>query len=349
MEQPVKKWWQLASITTFCATSFLLATFFNPLADTQMHTLPSLMASTTTSTSGMRIPVPLRRNTNAMLTTASFTHKTDSLEERHVYEDHSTPLVLTGMAALAAAFVGVSRWLGLKAQPGLRMQEVPLSALPTMSRRNLLSASAAAALLLSPIEPARAEGYSAQPYPQRLDPVIAQQRYDEARLEEENRRIQAINRVPGGFPTFIRDGYNVKIKVSDSYETLPSGLVVFDFIPGNLDSPKPQEGQKVIFHYTAYNENGARIDSSYNGGRPLEQVVGIGGMVPGFEEGIKGMHIGGQRRIIVPPELGPPVGPSTFFSAKQFEVFDVELLDILDCRREGFSIASRLVCSKTPA
>ena len=39
-----------------------------------------------------------------------------------------------------------------------------------------------------------------------------------------------------------------------------------------------------------------------------------------FEEGIKGMHIGGQRRIIVPPELGPPVGPSTFFSAKQYEV-----------------------------
>lgn len=45
---------------------------------------------------------------------------------------------------------------------------------------------------------------------------------------------------------------------------------------------EPQDGQKVIFHYTAYNENGARIDSSYNGGKPLEQVVGIGGMVPGY-------------------------------------------------------------------
>lgn len=38
------------------------------------------------------------------------------------------------------------------------------------------------------------------------------------------------------------------------------------------------------------------------------------------------MRTGGKRRVIVPPELGPPVGPSTFFSAKQFEVFDVELL-----------------------
>lgn len=49
-------------------------------------------------------------------------------------------------------------------------------------------------------------------------------------------------------------------------------------------------------------------------------------MIPGFEEALKSMKPGGRRRVIVPPELGPPVGPSTFFSAKQFEVFDVELL-----------------------
>jgi FKBP-type peptidyl-prolyl cis-trans isomerase len=166
------------------------------------------------------------------------------------------------------------------------------------------------------------------------------------RLEAYNKRIQNINRVPDGFPTFVRDGYEVKIKYSNQYTKLPSGLIIYDFNYGKNDGPTPQDGQKVIFHYTAYNENGARIDTSYNGKRPLEQVVGIGGMVPGFEEGIKGMHIGGQRRIIVPPELGPPVGPSTFFSAKQYEVFDVELIDILSCRRQGFAITSSLVCDK---
>ena len=56
------------------------------------------------------------------------------------------------------------------------------------------------------------------------------------------------------------------------------------------------------------------------------------------------MRVGGQRRAVVPPDLGPPVGPSTFFSAKQIEVFDIELLDVKACRREGALMFSRVVC-----
>uniref|UniRef100_A0A0D3GQ73 peptidylprolyl isomerase n=1 Tax=Oryza barthii TaxID=65489 RepID=A0A0D3GQ73_9ORYZ len=60
----------------------------------------------------------------------------------------------------------------------------------------------------------------------------------------------------------------------------------------------------------------------------------------GFEEGIRDMKPGGKRRIIIPPELGPPVGPSTFFSAKQFEVFDIELLAVQDCQRRTIAFYS---------
>lgn len=55
------------------------------------------------------------------------------------------------------------------------------------------------------------------------------------------------------------------------------------------------------------------------------------------------MKPGGKRRIVVPPELGPPVGPATFFSAKQYEVFDVELRSVKTCRcaRSHFVIPDR--------
>jgi hypothetical protein len=68
-----------------------------------------------------------------------------------------------------------------------------------------------------------------------------------------------------------------------------------------------QHLQQVVFNYTAYNESGATIDSTYRKDRPAETRLGIGGMIPGFEEGIKSMRNGGKRRIVVPPELGPPV------------------------------------------
>ena len=71
-------------------------------------------------------------------------------------------------------------------------------------------------------------------------------------------------------------------------------------------------------------------------------------MIPGFEEGLSTMKPGGKRRIIVPPELGPPVGPATFFSSKQWEVFDIELLDSKSCIREGGlsgGFGSTIVCN----
>lgn len=68
-------------------------------------------------------------------------------------------------------------------------------------------------------------------------------------------------------------------------------------------------------------EQGRLIDTSYKQNRPAKVRLGINGLVPGCEKGIKSMRVGGKRRIVVPPEEGPPVGPSTFFSAKQWYAF----------------------------
>ncbi len=45
---------------------------------------------------------------------------------------------------------------------------------------------------------------------------------------------------------------------------------------------QPVDGEEVTFDYVAYNENGARIDSSYNKGRPASTRLGINGLIPGM-------------------------------------------------------------------
>eukprot|EP00899_Mesostigma_viride_P018824 jgi/Mesvir1/26943/Mv20664-RA.1 len=124
-------------------------------------------------------------------------------------------------------------------------------------------------------------------------------------LYEENLRIQRLNGAPDNFPAFIRQGFNVTVLTPPGYTTTPTGLMYYDFEVGTGE--EPQDGQEVVFDYIAYNENGKRIDSTYNKGQPAQTRLGISGMIPGFEEGLRGMRVNGKRRIIVPPELGPPV------------------------------------------
>ncbi|XP_073288570.1 peptidyl-prolyl cis-trans isomerase FKBP20-2, chloroplastic [Primulina huaijiensis] len=166
--------------------------------------------------------------------------------------------------------------------------------------------------------------------------------YDERRLLEQNRRIQKENGVPDEFPNFVREGFTVRVVTSDDYVKRDSGLIFRDVEVGKGDCPKA--GQQVTFHYIGYNESGRRIDSTYLQGSPAKVRLGTKALIPGFEEGIQDMKPGGKRRLIVPPELGPPVGPSTFFSSKQFEVFDVELLSIQDCTRRTIGFYSDVVC-----
>ncbi|XP_059633868.1 peptidyl-prolyl cis-trans isomerase FKBP20-2, chloroplastic [Cornus florida] len=167
--------------------------------------------------------------------------------------------------------------------------------------------------------------------------------YDEKRLLEQNRRRQRENNVPDDFPNFVREGFEVKVVTSENYVKRDSGLIYWDIEVGKGDCPK--DGQQVTFHYVGYNESGRRIDSTYLQGTPAKIRLGNNALVPGFEQGIQDMKPGGKRRIIIPPELGPPVGPSTFFSAKQFEVFDVELLDIQNCQRRTIGFYSDVICN----
>jgi len=176
----------------------------------------------------------------------------------------------------------------------------------------------------------------------------SQKEVDEKTLKQavNNAKIKQFNNAPDDFPTFIREGYDVNVVTPSGYKKTEDGLMYYDFAKGS--GKVPGKDQEVTFHYVAYNENGGVIDSTYRKNTPAKARLGIKGMIPGFEEGLSTMKPGGKRRIVVPPELGPPVGPATFFSSKQWEVFDIELIDSKSCSREGGlpgGFGSTIVCN----
>ena len=67
----------------------------------------------------------------------------------------------------------------------------------------------------------------------------------------------------------------------------------------------PGARSQVRVHYVLVTwSNGQEIDSSWDRDEPFEFEIGSGEVIPGFEQGITGMKVGGRREVIVPPGLG---------------------------------------------
>lgn len=95
-------------------------------------------------------------------------------------------------------------------------------------------------------------------------------------------------------------------------------------------------GKWLSVHYTGYlAEDGKKFDSSHDhpgGGQPISFPYGSHQVIPGWDTGFEGMHIGGKRRLIIPYQLayGPTAhGP---IPAKAELVFDVEVVSQSDTR-----------------
>jgi FKBP-type peptidyl-prolyl cis-trans isomerase len=106
---------------------------------------------------------------------------------------------------------------------------------------------------------------------------------------------------------------------------LPGGILVQDYLLGNGVAVKT--GRKVAIVYEGRFPNGQVFDKSKNPQRPLIFRPGTGQVVPGLDQGMQGMRVGGKREITIPPELGygtkgsPPVVPPNATL-----IFNVELL-----------------------
>ncbi|MDT0138934.1 FKBP-type peptidyl-prolyl cis-trans isomerase [Acidovorax sp. PRC11] len=116
-----------------------------------------------------------------------------------------------------------------------------------------------------------------------------------------------------------------------AFTTTPSGLQYEDTTVG--EGAEATAGQPVRVHYTGwlYNDGqqGAKFDSSRDRNDPFEFHLGAGMVIKGWDEGVQGMKIGGQRTLIIPAALGYGArGAGGVIPPNATLKFDVELLGV---------------------
>ncbi len=108
--------------------------------------------------------------------------------------------------------------------------------------------------------------------------------------------------------------------------TTKSGLKYVDLKVGKGHSPK--SGQEVTVHYVGMLTNGTKFDSSRDRGMPFTFTIGQQQVIPGWDEGVMTMKIGGLRKLIVPPSLGYGPGGQGPIPPNATLIFEVELLGV---------------------
>jgi FKBP-type peptidyl-prolyl cis-trans isomerase len=114
---------------------------------------------------------------------------------------------------------------------------------------------------------------------------------------------------------------------------LPEGLVVEDVKVGTGSAV--MEGDTVVVHYDAYleepadsGERGTKFDSSRDRGASFETQIGVGQVIEGWDAGLLGMKVGGQRTLIIPSALAYGEAGSGPIPPNSTLIFDIELLEV---------------------
>jgi peptidylprolyl isomerase len=130
----------------------------------------------------------------------------------------------------------------------------------------------------------------------------------------------------GGKTTFADPGPKPTIEVPKGPP--PSQLVVKDLKEG--DGAEAAAGDQVSVTYVGVlYDDGKEFDSSWNKDQPFSFQLGSGQVIPGWDQGVEGMRVGGRRELTIPPHLAyGPAGQPPTIPAKATLVFVIALVSV---------------------
>ncbi len=154
--------------------------------------------------------------------------------------------------------------------------------------------------------------------------------------EEQSAAPQTTTTEPAGAPTEapteepaadLKDTSTKPVIEQPSGEP-PTKLVIKDIVKGKGKAAKKGDTVSVQYAGVAFS-TGAEFDAPWNRGEPFSFGLGQGQVIPGWDEGVAGMKVGGRRQLTIPPDQAygeagspPAIGPNETL------IFVVDLLEI---------------------
>ena len=149
--------------------------------------------------------------------------------------------------------------------------------------------------------------------------------------EEEYKKTQAADfEKQKGVDEKVIQNYLAKNGMADKAVKTANGVYYIVTKPGSGPTPKP--GEVVSVHYAGKTLDGKEFDSSrknpQSGGKPLEFQLGVGMVIPGWEEGIMQLHKGENATLVIPSTLAYGPRGNQGIAPNSVLLFDIELIDI---------------------